>query len=205
MSKVPKFIQQYETHRHKGFDFYFITQGPRLLDRHLMDLVGFHIHLYRPFGMKRSVIYEWNAVNLQPNPSQTKNTAIKKTFVFPKRIFKLYKSATVHTVKLRLPWKVIAFLTFAFSFLGYGSWGIYKRYNSPPDAETEIVYEQIPDGRGGFIDAKCSGYVSGIQSGGYLLSFMGRVFIVDYSTINKIGIYNVYTDSVGDRYVVCGV
>lgn len=105
-SQTPAYIRAYEKHRHRGFDFIFITQGPYLLDRHLHPLIDRHLHVYRPFGFKRSTILEWNGVNEKPQPLQSRTNAAVKNFTFPKRLFKYYKSATQHTVKMRFPWKL---------------------------------------------------------------------------------------------------
>lgn len=104
-SKVPEWVSEFETHRHKGLDVYLITQGPRLIDRHIHDLIDRHIHLYRAFGLKRSTRYEWNGVNTSPDPTQDGDNAAKQNFTFPAKYFAFYKSASMHTAKARLPWK----------------------------------------------------------------------------------------------------
>lgn len=104
-SKVPKHISEYQTHRHKGMDIFLVTQGPKLIDRHLHDLTERHVHLFRAFGMSRSKIYDWGSVNDTPQPPQSWSSAMKSTFNFPKKYYDYYKSATIHTVQPRLPWK----------------------------------------------------------------------------------------------------
>ena len=127
MSKVPDYITAYETHRHRGMDFYFITQGPHLLERHLFPLIDRHFHIYRPFGLKRSTVLEWNGVNPTPAPRQSRTNAMIKSFNFPKKYFSLYKSATVHTVKMRVPWKLVIVVGLVFAaFLTLGIWGFFK-------------------------------------------------------------------------------
>ena len=107
MSTVPQYISEFETHRHKGMDFYLITQGPSLIDRHIHPLVETHTHLYRPFGLKRSTVFKWNTVNPSPNPKQSRLTSQTRNFVFPKKYFAAYKSASQHTIKPRIPWVLI--------------------------------------------------------------------------------------------------
>lgn len=107
MSAVPQYISEFETHRHKGMDFYLITQGPQLIDRHLHPLVENHIHLYRPFGLKRSTVFKWNTVNHSPNPKQSRLTSQTRNFSFPKKYFAAYKSATQHTIAARPPWVLL--------------------------------------------------------------------------------------------------
>lgn len=103
-AKVPDYIAKFETHRHHGFDFYLITQYPGFIDKNIRELVGLHVHLYRPFNLKRSQVFEWPAVNPDPNPAQSAATASRKQFVFPKSAYQHYKSASQHTMKVRLPW-----------------------------------------------------------------------------------------------------
>lgn len=126
MAQTPDYIRKYETHRHRGMDFVFITQGPYLLDRHLHPLIDRHIHVYRPFGFKRSTILEWNGVNEKPQPLQSRTNAAVKNFRFPKKYFEHYKSAVVHTVKARFPWKLAALALGLVALLGYAAYGGYQ-------------------------------------------------------------------------------
>ncbi|MEM9764131.1 MAG: zonular occludens toxin domain-containing protein [Pseudomonadota bacterium] len=118
MSQVPRYISGFETHRHQGMDFLLITQGPMLIDTHIHPLVERHVHLYRPFGLSRSSIFTWNTVNPTPNPRQSRITAQKRNFRFPKRYFGVYKSATQHTVERRIPWMLVLALPALAGLLG---------------------------------------------------------------------------------------
>ena len=109
-SKVPDFIAGFETHRHRGMDFYMITQFPGFIDKNIRELVGRHVHHYRPWGLGRSQMFEWPTYNAEPNPSQTSATAMRKNFVFPKKLYGVYKSSAQHTMKLNLPWKLFAMI-----------------------------------------------------------------------------------------------
>jgi hypothetical protein len=131
MSKTPDFVRGYETHRHQGKDFVFVTQGPYLLDRHLFPLIDKHIHLYRVFGMKRSTVLQWSGVNSTPQPKQTRTNAVVTNFSFPKRLFAHYKSASVHTVKASPPWGLIVKLSLIFILIfGGGGFLLMKVRNS---------------------------------------------------------------------------
>ncbi len=109
-SAVPDWVARFETHRHKGFDIFLITQHPSLMDKHLRKLVGLHQHCYRPFGMDRRTVFEWNTVNEDPEPNQSESNALKKRKPFDKTLYTFYKSAEIHTHKKRLPWKPILML-----------------------------------------------------------------------------------------------
>jgi zona occludens toxin len=104
MAAVPAYISGFETHRHRALDFVLITQGPRLIDRHLHDLIDRHVHLFRVWGMRRAVVSELGGVNLSPDPVQDRRSARRKVVSQDKRLFGLYDSAVEHTDKRRLPW-----------------------------------------------------------------------------------------------------
>lgn len=126
-AKVPDYIAAFETHRHHGFDFFLITQYPGFLDKNIRELVGLHVHLYRPFNLKRSQVFEWPAVNPDPNPAQSSSTAARKQFVFPKAAYQHYQSASSHTMKVRLP--LGAIILFALGVIAAGGAGFYA-FNS---------------------------------------------------------------------------
>lgn len=109
----PDYIRKFETHRHRGHDVVLLTQGPRLIDRHLHDLIDRHIHLFRLFGLRRSTKFEWPGVNLSPDPEQSRDTARRAFFSFPRKYFQFYQSATLHTVQRRIPWAPFAVLGLA--------------------------------------------------------------------------------------------
>ncbi len=100
-SKVPDYISALETHRHMGVDFIILTQNPMLLDRNVLALVGRHLHVRRFGGMGAALVYEWDHCSRQLLYSK----ALKKfPFKYDKSVFKLYKSAELHTKpKISIP------------------------------------------------------------------------------------------------------
>lgn len=105
-AKVPRGVEAMEKHRHKGHDIVLITQHPNLLDANVRRLVGRHIHVRRMFGWNRAIIYEWDAAT---DPARA-STAIRRSWKYPKRVFDLYKSASVHTKRRnRVPIPIIVF------------------------------------------------------------------------------------------------
>lgn len=97
-SPVPPDLQALDTHRHMGVDFILPTQNPNNFDRHLQGLVGRHLHVRRLGILPLSVIYEWDHCSRQLMYSK----AVAKSFWwFDKKVYKLYKSARVHTVQKR--------------------------------------------------------------------------------------------------------
>lgn len=150
-SKPPEAIEFLRKHRHRGFDIYFITQHPLLLDHSARRLVGEHVHLQRNFGMNRSVCYRGNKLIDTTNYFDLKNSE-KTNFSFPKEIFKLYKSAEIHTHKRRIP-KLIFLLI---PLIGAVILGMYTLFNILGNAtsgdQNKDITEIIRGNEGGIIN-----------------------------------------------------
>lgn len=98
-------VQELTIHRHRGFDFYFITQATSLLHPTVKELIGLHYHMTVPFGW-RTRVYQFGSARANPNAMTNKiNCERKFDFNPPDRIFKLYKSTTINTHKKRFPIK----------------------------------------------------------------------------------------------------
>lgn len=105
----PQAVAAIETHRHHGFDLYFITQDGMLVDHNIRKLCNRYVHFWRPFGMARSTRWEWQRFDKPTDYHFRKEVSSKRVVSLPKRYFGAYKSAEVHTVKRKLPVKVLAF------------------------------------------------------------------------------------------------
>ena len=123
--KVPEHISKLETHRHRGLDFYIITQGPNLVDSNVRALCGRHIHL-RDLGFTGRWWYEWPETADQCR-TVWKNAPIKKKYTLPKKVFEQYKSSTQHNKPIRSFPKIVIFLALALLLLGYLG---FKAYGS---------------------------------------------------------------------------
>jgi zona occludens toxin len=108
----PPHVEALNTHRHHGFDFYIVTQYPKMLDVAVRRLTGRHLHFDRRFGAQTVNRYEWNRVEEDPNDKWKKQEAVRESVKFDKSLFGLYESAEVHTHKRRYPKKVIAAVVF---------------------------------------------------------------------------------------------
>ena len=106
-SKIPPWIAAFQTHRHKGLDFYILTQDPSFIDHGVKKIVDHHYHLYRPFRFARSTLYEYQGVSSSPGPEMTFANAQKSSFVFQKKYFQFYRSSADHNMKAHPPWKLI--------------------------------------------------------------------------------------------------
>ncbi|HFD2142372.1 zonular occludens toxin domain-containing protein [Acinetobacter baumannii] len=105
-------VMELTTHRHRGFDFYFITQAPSLLHPTIKELIGCHFHITRPYG-RTPKIYRFGSCRQYPNTLVNKlNCEAKFDFKPQQRIFKLYKSTTIDTHKPRYPKGLIGWALF---------------------------------------------------------------------------------------------
>jgi len=108
-SPVPPHVAEFETHRHRGFDIFLITQHPQLLDIAVRKLTGRHYHLKRTFGQEVATVYQWEEAT-DPNERGKRNLALQSRFSFPRERYGVYKSADIHTVKKEIPVKPFAIL-----------------------------------------------------------------------------------------------
>lgn len=122
--KVPDHVSALETHRHRGLDFYIITQGPNLLDTNVRALCGRHVHL-RDVGFLGRWWYEWPECADQCRTTW-KNAPLKKKYALPKKIFGEYKSASLHVKPIRSFPKMLIVLVVALIAVLFMSWKIYS-------------------------------------------------------------------------------
>jgi zona occludens toxin len=121
-----KIVSDFEIHRHTGHDIVFITQSPIFLHTHIRELIGEHYHLHRPYGAKLASVYSWRMVQNNPNTKSAKLQAEATTlFNYDKKLFDYYKSATIHTHKLKLPSRLIMMI----ALILIASIGIYYYAN----------------------------------------------------------------------------
>lgn len=135
-TKDDPIVQSLTIHRHRGFDFYFITQYPSLLHPTVKVLIGVHYHLTRPYGMK-TVVYQYGSAKDNPNAMVNKHNREAKFFFTPQqRIFKLYKSTTINTHQKRLPKGILFFV--AWVLLGIAFF-IYQVFFSDDFSKSSLI------------------------------------------------------------------
>lgn len=118
-SKVPPIVSALETHRHTGLDIWLLTQKPLLVDSHVRELVGRHIHIKDT--LLGRYLYEW-AEFQDVNSKSNLSDAIKRKFSPPKKAFQHYKSAQLHTKQPRRfhqAFIVLAFMLCLVAFLAF--------------------------------------------------------------------------------------
>lgn len=98
----PANVRYFEVRRKLAHDGLLVTQHPNLLDPNVRKLVNRHIHVVRTLGMQRATIYEWTKCK-DPDSKNDMKAALTRKYVYPRDVYKLYKSAEIHTVKPRIP------------------------------------------------------------------------------------------------------
>lgn len=115
-NKDEPIIQDLTIHRHRGFDFYFITQSANLLHVQIKDLIGLHWHITVPWGWV-SKVYQYGSYRQNPNAVSIKMSAERKfNFSPPDRLFKLYKSTTINTHQKRIPYRALILFSLVIIF-----------------------------------------------------------------------------------------
>lgn len=137
-SAVPAYIAALETHRHKGYDIFLITQHPMLVDQNIRRLVGQHWHVVRKFGLQRATIHEWGSTHeiTQRNLLQ----AVRKQYSYSPEVFAYYKSAELHTHKRKIPARVwfLAAAPFLIAALGWFGYQKAVSLNNKPIADPVV-------------------------------------------------------------------
>lgn len=113
---IDPIVKDLTIHRHKGYDFLFITQEPSFVHKYIRKLASHHIHLVNIFGWEQSMKLEWAVVQDSPNAIKSLARAENITrWRFPKHVYNLYKSTTINTRVKRIPKKLV-FLSIAAVF-----------------------------------------------------------------------------------------
>lgn len=110
----PDHIQALARHRHRGFDFFLITQHPKNMDSFVRRLIadpGWHRHLKRRSGSQLVAVLEWPNVYEKCESNTAGKSATVDNKAYPKEVFDWYESASLHTAKVRIPkqlWIILA-------------------------------------------------------------------------------------------------
>lgn len=105
-SKSPPSVEALDEHRHRGFTFYLMTQKATKLDFRVRDMMDRHIHYERAFGQNMSRSLEFQSCQTDTSDYHVRQDALVKVKRFNKKYFDKYKSASMHTIKKRIPKKL---------------------------------------------------------------------------------------------------
>lgn len=101
-----KHVTELEEHRHKGLDFYLITQDPGLIDPAVRKLTQTHRHMVRIHGGEASTVHLWRT-GVKDNCGKNRSDSEKSRWPFAKDLYGIYKSADEHTMRKQIPPRVI--------------------------------------------------------------------------------------------------
>jgi zona occludens toxin len=118
-------VRALSEHRHHGMDFVLITQHPAMIDSYVRRLVGRHEHLVRKFNMQAATVFCWNEVQDDPSQNSARELAEEALWAYPKHLYSLYKSATIHTMKRRIP-KALIVIAAAAILIPALAWSAYS-------------------------------------------------------------------------------
>lgn len=161
----PEWVTEFETHRHRGMDFYCTTQHPMFIDIHFRRLVGEHVHYHRAYGSRLIAQRKWQRCIDDPNDHHAVQEAEIKHLKLPNHIFKEYKSTTIDTHKFKVPRKLVVSLTLllilggisaylASGFLGKAADNISKsKEEKPANGQVLSVTEQPAQAQNGLYSA----------------------------------------------------
>ena len=126
LGNLPLDISMLNEHRHWGYDFLLTTQTPSYLHKHVRGLVDEHTHVVRRWGGKTVDRYVWQEGQEDVKSRSIRAAGSRQRWKYPKKLYDLYQSSTMHTVKRRLPWQY--FMMFACVILApLVAWFAWKR------------------------------------------------------------------------------
>lgn len=146
---IPPDLQTLDTHRHMGVDFILITQNCMNVDRHILGLVDRHLHVRRVANMNMAVVYEWDHAS---KSLLYKNALTKSPWRYNKGVFKLYKSAELHTKQKRNLPGLVWFVLIGICGAVYATPTLYNRIHDramgkPAAAATAAALDQPKPGQ----------------------------------------------------------
>lgn len=159
-SKVPDYVSKLETHRHRGLNFFFITQHPRLIDANLRSLIEHHTHVSKTeLGVRRKL--EWSTGGAKnPESRADVRDALKSVYKLDKSVYGLYKSAEEHTkiktgrskVFYLIPVILLMIIGGLWGF--YDFWGDFKKITPTPTVQQEVAAPAASPETGGTVGAQ---------------------------------------------------
>lgn len=104
---TPKHVLDLAEHRHRGIDFVWTTQTPGQIYPFARGMCNDHHHVVRRFGTSIIDVFTWSELNEDVKSAAKRDASLRETRVLPSEAWKAYKSASVHTIKRKLPMKLI--------------------------------------------------------------------------------------------------
>jgi zona occludens toxin len=155
---IPAHISELAKHRHRGFDFYLVTPHPKLIDSYVRGLIGapsWHKHNKRVFGGNLVSVAQYGSVNINCEANGAGAKGDVQMVPIPKEVYSWYTSASLHTAKRKLPWRVWAIILLpllaiiAIYFAVQGVYGNATKQAKPADIAASKGVDGEPAARPG--------------------------------------------------------
>jgi zona occludens toxin len=157
----PKHVTELEEHRHKGLDFFMVTQHPSLIDPAVRKLTQTHKHLVRIWGAPATTVHRWDSVRDNCDKPTARKDSESAKWVFDKTLYGLYHSADVHTMKFRVPGRVKLLVAVPFLIAGLG----YAAYSKLYKVGHPSIGDKVPATTNG--QGAGASVVSGVAGGSF--------------------------------------
>lgn len=105
--KTPAHVLALAEHRHRGIDFVWTTQMPNQIYPFVRGMIDEHTHHVRKFGTNMIQTYQWGELNEEVKSQAKRENSLAKLRPLPKESFDKYKSSSTHTIKAKLPWRLL--------------------------------------------------------------------------------------------------
>jgi len=106
--QTPEHVLQLAEHRHRGIDFFWTYQQPCQIYPFARGLCDEHWHVVRRFGTKIIEVFKWEELNEEVKSGGKRENAQRQIRTLPENAWQAYKSAEVHTIRQRVPFRVLA-------------------------------------------------------------------------------------------------
>ena len=122
---TPLHVLALAEHRHRGIDMVWTFQGPNQIYPFARPLMDEHHHTVRRFGTPIIDVYKWEELQEDVKSTTRREAALRETRALPKAVFGMYKSADAHTIKARIPKRVLV-LPLLVLGAGFAIWIAYS-------------------------------------------------------------------------------
>lgn len=105
---TPPHVLALAEHRHRGIDFVWTMQSPIQIYPFARAMMQDHHHVVRRYGTNFIEVFTWGELNEDVKSVAKRENASRQLRTLPEHAHSAFKSAEVHTIKRRLPTKLIA-------------------------------------------------------------------------------------------------
>lgn len=137
-AKTPQHVLALAEHRHRGIDFVWTTQAPAQLYPFARQLIAEHTHIVRKAGTGACELYTWPELQDDVKGVASRGRAHRTFWMHPKKLFDMYKSASINTIKPKLPWAKLAIIPGLLLALGFCVWYVLD-YFARLDEGAQVV------------------------------------------------------------------